>query len=74
MQHERRMDALTADDIDRAMAIDRTEGAIKAWMYLTQRGVPTETIHRVLVNNGTPDAFQLLRAQPAGGSLDSRRR
>jgi hypothetical protein len=46
------MDVLTAGDIDRAIEIDRIEGAIKAWLYLAQRGVSPDTIRRILSLDG----------------------
>lgn len=52
MQPERRTDALTADEINRAVELDRTQGAIAAWIYLMRRGVSTNTIQRVLMIAG----------------------
>lgn len=48
MQPERRTDLLTASHIDEALEINREQGAVRAWRYLMDCGVASETIHRVL--------------------------
>lgn len=48
MQPERRTDVLTACEIDKAIEIEREDGAIRAWIYLMKHGVPSATILRVL--------------------------
>lgn len=73
MELERRMDVLTANAINRAIEIDRAEGAIRAWIYLTQLGVSTETIQRILNTNGTLGANRPTQGQPPGRSVDRRR-
>lgn len=69
MQPERRMDVLTAGEIDRAIEIDRMEGAIKAWLYLAQRGVSPDTIRRILSLDGAALAARRAHA-PAGPGPD----
>ncbi|WUR15656.1 hypothetical protein E7V67_011300 [[Empedobacter] haloabium] len=67
MQPERRMDVLTAGEIDRAIEIDRIEGAIKAWLYLAQRGVSPDTIRRILSLDGATVGARRSYAPPAAG-------
>lgn len=69
MQPERRMDVLTAGEIDRAIEIDRIEGAIKAWLYLAQRGVSPDTIRRILSLDGAAVGARRSYA-PAGAGTD----
>ncbi|AXA91108.1 hypothetical protein [Massilia sp. YMA4] len=61
------MDVLTAGEIDRAIEIDRMEGAIKAWLYLAQRGVSPDTIRRILSLDGTAVAARRPYAQSGPG-------
>ena len=72
MQPDRRTDVLTAGDINQALAIDRAEGAVAAWVSLMRCGVPSETIQRVLML-GTVQGARL-KARPVGGIADRRRR
>lgn len=67
MQPERRMDVLTAGEIDRAIEIDRMEGAIKAWLYLAQRGVSPDTIRRILSLDGAAVAARRPFGAPDAG-------
>lgn len=48
MQLERRTNLQTASHIDEALKINREQGAVRAWRYLMDCGVKSETIHRVL--------------------------
>lgn len=49
MQRERRTNVLTAVEINHAVLIDQTQGAIAAWVFLTRRGIPSDTIQRILI-------------------------
>ncbi|WEF34917.1 hypothetical protein [Pseudoduganella chitinolytica] len=61
------MDMLTAGEIDRAIEIDRMEGAIRAWLYLAQRGVSPDTIRCILSLDGTAVAARRAFRKPDAG-------
>lgn len=48
MSMERRIDAKTRHVIYAGVEMDRVEGALKAWVFLTRHGISPNTICRVL--------------------------
>jgi hypothetical protein len=54
MHSDRRRDRARAEIINNGIAMDVQEGAIRAWIYMTNHGISPNTIQRVLALDGVP--------------------
>lgn len=52
MQLDRRRDVAMTKIINTAIVMDKKEGAVRAWIFLSRHGVSPNSIHRVLALDG----------------------